>query len=138
MCEALIRVVDKVNSDPYLDCKCLKRGDIIAVVEDGWPWGKEELSNPDWRIVKFTSISVSAVMAFLGPEIDTDAAHPSRMLRRRAFSFDLSSTSLPQAFRNWLADSTRAAPTRTVLLTGAQLLALKVAKTPLVDPNVIG
>lgn len=139
MCEALIRVVDKANpGDPYKDCKLSKAGDIITVQDDGWSWGSEELQNPDWRIVKFTAVPLSQALAFLDPEADTDVAHPSRMLRRRKFGFDLTNTSLPAAFRTWLADATRAAPSRAIGLTGAQLLNYMKTRPPLVDPNVIG
>ena len=49
MSELLVRVHDKINEDFYLNCQCTKRGDVIVARPDGWPWGKEELANPDWR-----------------------------------------------------------------------------------------
>lgn len=137
MCEILLRVVDKVGTDPYNDAKLLKAGDVVCVQDDGWPWGREELKNPDWRIVKIPSLAVTTATSFLGPEFDIDPAHPSRVLRRRAFSIDLSHGSLPTPFKSWLADSTRASPTKTIAMNGTQLLSLKKAKTRLTDPNVI-
>jgi hypothetical protein len=138
MSEVLVRVRNKVQADPYLSCKLHERGDVIVVCADGWAWSAAELTNPDWRIIKLPNVTVSQVDGFLGPEFDTDPAHPSRMLRRRAFMLDIDFSDLPLAFKNWLRDDTRAAPTRTVNYTPAQFLALKVAKTPLTDPNVIG
>lgn len=137
MCEVLVRVADKISDDPYMDAKLLKAGDVVVIQRDGGPWGTEDLTSPAWRIIKFTAISVSTASAFLGPEIDTDPANPNRMLRRRAFALDLTNAMLPADFRAWLNDVSRAAPTRTVALTVAQLLALKKSKTPLADPNVI-
>ncbi len=137
MSEVLIRVVDKVNADPYLDAQCLKRGDVVAIMPDGHAWGNEELRNPEWRILKMPNVPFDTVKAFLGPELNTDPANPSRVLQRRAFRLDWAS--LPAATRNWFADDSRATPARNAAsMTAAQLLALKVAKAPLQDPNVIG
>lgn len=135
MAEFLVRVVDKVNSDIYLDSKCLKAGDVVVVCPDGWAWGKEELTNPDWRIVAIPAVSVTQAQAFLAPELDTDPTRPSRLLRRRAFRIDL--TLLPAAWQAWIADATRAQPIKTFSGRVAQVLALKAAKVRLVDPNAL-
>lgn len=138
MCEVLLRVADKIGADPYLDAKCLKRGDIVVVCADGWAWGADELVNPFWRILKLPNVTVAQAEGFLGREFDTDPAKPSRVLRRRAFGVDLASVTIPAGLKAWLLDDTRAAPTRTTNFTPAQFLALKQAKAPLLDPNVIG
>jgi hypothetical protein len=138
MCELLIRVRDKVNDDPYLDARCFKRGDVVVVVDDDWQWGREELRNPDWRIVRLPNVSTAQAAAFLGEEMDEDPQQPSRALRRRGWSFDLAAASLPAAFRAWLADDSRASPARQINLTAQQLLALRRAKQRLRDPSVIG
>ncbi len=137
MCEVLFRVVDKTNPDPLIDCKMSKRGDIVVIVPDGWGWTPAELTNPDWRIVKFPNVAQATAEAFAMPEQDADPAHPSRMLRRRAFMFDMTNVGLPAAFRTWIADNARAAPTRTISLTGPQLAAFMVRKAPLADPQVL-
>jgi hypothetical protein len=137
MAELLVRVVSKVNADPYLDVKCTKRGDVIAVCDDGWAWGPAELTNPDWRILKVPNLTVTDVQGFLAPEPEVNPAHPSRMLQRRAFKLDMSNVTLPAALWAWVQDSTRAVPTRTLNVTLAQLLALKVLKPALPDPNVM-
>ena len=138
MCEVLLRVRDKINSvDVYADVQCLKRGDIVSIVPDGWNWGSAELTNDDWRIVKLPNIALSLAEAFLAPELPVDPQNPGKMLRRRGFKFDIDDPAIPVSFAAWLADNTRVQPTRTVNFTGPQLLAFKKAKTPLADPNVI-
>lgn len=114
MAELLVRIVDKTNDDPYLDVRCTKRGDVITVQPDGWAWGKEELANPEWRIVKIAA-SVAECLQFLSPELPQSAT-PDRMIRKRAFKFDLEKLD---------AGTT-------------DLAELKVTKSRLVDPNVIG
>jgi hypothetical protein len=136
MAEFLIQVVDKTNADPYLDVKNIKRGDVIALVEDGFVWGKNELDNPSWRILQAPNISVSAASTYLSPEVDVDPQHPSRMLQRRGFKLDL--FLLPAQWAAWVADDTRAQPTKLFSGTGAQILALKVKKPVVADPNILG
>ena len=136
MAELLCRVVDKIGSNSYLDSKCTKRGDIIVVQENGWAWGSEELSNPHWRIVQAPNISVSAATAFLGPELPVDPLNPSLVLQRRGFKLDIAL--LPAAWAAWVADNSRAQPTKLFSGTAAQVLALKVQKAALVDPNIVG
>ena len=89
MCEVLLRVIDKVNEDPYKDCKLLKKGDVVIICPDGWSWSIEEKTNPDWRILKLPNISKEFAEAFTSPEIDTDPQNPSNVLRRRSHFFDL-------------------------------------------------
>lgn len=134
MCEMLVRVVDKVNSDPYLNAKCTKRGDVITVQPDGWVWGKEEQKNPAWRIVKLPGVPVSQASAFLSPEIETSPENPSRMLQSRGFRLDVDN--LPASVVPVMADAKRRNPTARTRLTTHDLAALKIAKSPLADPNV--
>lgn len=114
MAELLVRVVDKTNDDPYLDVRCTKRGDVIVVKPDGWAWGKQELANPDWRIVKIDA-SIEECLQLLAPELPQSVT-PDRMTRKRAFKIDL--------------DKLDAGVT--------DLAELKVTKNRLVDPGVIG
>ena len=139
MCEVLLRIRDKINKvDVYADVQCLKRGDIVSIVADEWVWGSEELTNDDWRIIKFPNIALSTAEAFLSPELPLDPANPGKMNRLRGFKFDIDDPLIPAGFAAWLADDTRVTPTRTVNFTGPQLLAFKKAKERLSDPNVIG
>lgn len=133
MCELLVLSVNKVNADPYLDAKQYKRGDVVCVKPDGWGWGRQELANPLFRIIKVPGVSVSQASGFLGPELDSDPTNPSQMLRPRAFSLDLDA--VPGAATS-LVDHQRANPIYKAPLSTESLLALKIEKTRLEDPNV--
>ena len=135
MAEFLVRVIDKINQDIYVDCGCLKAGDVVAICPDGWGWGNDELTSPAWRIVAIPAVAVVQAQAFLATEPAIDPNNPSKMLRRRGFRIDYSL--LPAAWQTWIADSTRAVPIKSYGGKVTQALALKVAKTPLVDPNVL-
>lgn len=111
MAELLVRVVDKVNEDFYLNCQCTKRGDVIVVQPDGWGWGLEELKNPDWRIIVMPELSLAEAEAMLAPELPVDPLNPSKTLQRRAFKFDLSTLEKSSnEAKDYLLDATRAAP----------------------------
>lgn len=137
MCELLIRVADKVNNDPYLDAKCLKRADVVVVTENGWVWSGDELTLPFWRIVKLPQVSVSAGETLLAPEFDIDPQQPSPVLRRRAFYWDIASATFSNPVKNWIADDSRATPSRTINISEAQFLALKFVKSRLPDPGQV-
>lgn len=138
MCEILLRVVDKVNyENPYKNAECLKRGDVVVVVEDGHVWGAQELRNPDWRILKVPGVSVSAASAFLGEELDSNPGKPSLTLQSRAFGFDLEHKNLPGDFAAWIADGARGQRTYTLSVTDAKLASFKVKKAALADPNIL-
>jgi len=118
MAELLVRIVDKVNPDFYLNCGCTKRGHVIAAHPDGWAWGREERANPEWRILMVPDLSLNDVSVFLAPERNVNPRHPSRTLQRRAFKIDLDA--LPST------------------LTAAAVLAAKVPCPPIADPAVVG
>lgn len=137
MCELLVRVVDKTNpDDPYLDAQLTKRGDVICIQPDGWPWGREELANPDWRIIKLPGIAAESLAAFTAPEVDNDPANPSRVLQRRAFRLDLDHAVLADA-ASVMADGERKQPAKAMALTAAQIIRARVRKPARVDPNVL-
>jgi hypothetical protein len=138
MAELLVRIADKVNSDFYMNTKCTKRGDVIVASPDGWPWGKEELSLPFYRIFKIPALPLAEAQALCAPELDTDPAHPSRTLQRRAFRLDIDNVIIPAALKAFLLDNTRANPTFTVNLTLAQIRSLKIVKPVIADPAIIG
>lgn len=120
MAELLVRVVDKVNpNDPDLDLQCLKRGDVVAVGEDGWPWSGKELSNPDWKVMYFPGATVSAANSYLAPELP-DGPDDTSTKRRRAFAFNLLS----------------AAPRTTFTGGDEEMLSFQITKPPLEQPDV--
>ncbi len=87
MAELLIRTVDKVNVNSRIkNSKCSKRGDVIAIFEDNWPWSVKEKTNPEWVIKKFPGILASQLSGFLAPEPGNPLLDP--YLQRRAFTFN--------------------------------------------------
>src|SRR5512140_1787643 len=95
MAEILIRIVDKtIPADSYRDQRFFKAGDVIHVAEDGWPWGNEELTNPDWRIVKLPGVSVDLLTDMLESQKvtqnDQNGKSWTYIVRRRNKAFDLS------------------------------------------------
>lgn len=85
-----MRVVDKIGDDIYRDAQLTKRGDVIVVCPDGWAWGAEELSSPDWRIVRVPGLGMIEAEAMLAPETESSLiAEPSPLLRRRMFELNL-------------------------------------------------
>ena len=89
--EVLARLVDK---GPAEDCS--KRGDVIAVQQDGWAWSDAELTNPDWVIISVNSL--------LDTDRDTMLTTPLRdnlpqgRFRRRDWFIDFSVLPLPNRF----------------------------------------
>lgn len=96
MAELLIRVVDKVNADPALDVRCTKRGDVIVVCEDGWPWGTEERRLPIYRLLSIPGVPATELQG-LTAEQPARTADPAELRRRRHFGLDLDDARVTQA-----------------------------------------
>lgn len=116
MCELLVWTLDRIGDNPEHDAWCPKRGDVVTVQEDGWPWGNKEVGVPHWQIVRVPGVSASAASAFTAEEPPVDPVNRNRLRRWRAFSYDFGT-----------ADPT----------TLEELLSRKGRKTPLVDPGVL-
>lgn len=89
--ELIVHVTDQVNPDPKLDKGCYKKGHVVFAVPDGHPWSKEELANPNWRIIRVSLLN-STVDALLAPE---NGDPQIKTLRRRKFRIDISQLDLP-------------------------------------------
>lgn len=89
MAELLVRTIDKVNKDFYLNLQCTKRGDVIVVCPDDWSWGKEEINSEQYTIIKMPGVAVEEVEHLLAPEPQVDARNPSKTVQRRMWKIDL-------------------------------------------------
>lgn len=97
MAELLVRRVDKTHTDFYLNTKQTKRGDVIVVQPDDWPWGIKELSHPEWIIVRVPKVPMEEFEGLLAAEPETDPKNPSRTLQARAFKLDLDHPAVAKA-----------------------------------------
>lgn len=131
--EAIFFVVDRVAEDPYVDAMAYKRGDVIVVKPDGWPWSEAELTNPDWRIIKFPAVTVEQAASFLAPEVETDPRNPNRMRQRRGFRLDLDG--MPAELRSHISKA-RAKPVVSDM-TAQELNTLRKRRPRRQDPNVL-
>lgn len=67
MAELLIKAVNATHSDPNKDARgCYKRGDIVGVAPNDWPWGALELKPPadggKFVVVKITDVTRQQVI----------------------------------------------------------------------------
>lgn len=142
MAELLIRVVDKIGDDVYLDSKCLKRGDVVVAREDGWQWSDEERSAPFWRIVVIKGMSLTEAEVFTSPELPDDPLVVSKTLRKRAFKFNLDHPDLPKEFKDVVDDHERKDAALVIELAALEaavpFASLKEARPKIEDPAVLG
>ena len=140
MAEMLVRVVDKINGDFYLNCQCTKRADVIVVQADNWNWGRMELTDPHYRIVRILGYPLTAAQTYTVPEMPTDPNNPSKTLQKRQYYLDLAHTIWPANFAAWLADDSRSQPILQVVFANViqTMGVLKVTKPPIQDPAVFG
>lgn len=88
MAELLIRVVDKRSGSAEADRRLLQRGHVVVVVADGWQWGRGELSDPAWRILRVPGLQPDDLASLVAEEPATQA-HVSQPPRLRAFSLQI-------------------------------------------------
>jgi hypothetical protein len=89
--ELLIRVVGKPKSGNIeVDCLRTEAGDVITFKPDGHVWGKEELINPEWRIVRVAGLSETEAVSLVTQELPTQLGQ-NRLLRKRQMRVDLAS-----------------------------------------------
>lgn len=88
MCEALIRVANKStkDTDPRHAHRS-QRGDVIVVMPDGHVWTRIELTNPEWRVVRFPGLPPEALGDLVQPVYDRGG----KLIQRRARGIDLDS-----------------------------------------------
>lgn len=149
MPDIILRVRDEESQDFYRNCAASKAGDVIVVLPDGWEFSGDELTLPEWRIVRFPVKDAAAndritllLETFLAPELADSPLPLFRTRQAKAFSFDLASPALPADLRGYLADDSRKQASFTLSLSDADLEALltavKVRKPRIADPAVLG
>lgn len=122
MAELLIRIVDKTTSaDPVFDALIAKRGDVVTIQNDGWPWSPAERAGNPWVIVKAPGVSAALLTSFIAKDDGDPAQH--FVPRRRALRFDVSL---------WQAQGS---PNITSV---AQAQAFRVTLPRVSDPSVLG
>ena len=138
MCEILIQVAPRTGDDIYKTAALPQPGDVIVIMEDGHPWGVQEMTAPDWRIFALPGVDASAFANLLTPEVSTTPGTVSRTLQYRAFHLDtvkLAANSTVQA----VLQSRTAPIIRVPVATLRPLLTAAIAQRPPVpDPAVIG
>lgn len=135
--ELLVRIVDKPKSgDAVVDAQRTTAGDVIAAKPDGHFWGREEVANPEWRIIRVPGMGEAEADALLSGELPRAFA-PNRMLRKRGVKLDVSQL---DALAGGAIMAERSATQRGVaaVVTREQIVACRSVKTPLSDPNIVG
>lgn len=85
MSEALVQIKEKAGFDPIANALADRPGDVIVVCPDGWPWTKEELTNPEWCVLKMPGQPVGALNSMCPPVFDA----AGRMVSKHAQNFDM-------------------------------------------------
>ena len=132
MLDALVCLISPVSDDPYHVARNHKRGDIICVQPSEHGWGTGELTNPNWRILRFAKATESELQALTSQEVAT--GDNRQTLHLRGFYLDIDSIA-DAAFQAYLADSFRIAP---VMVTDLTVADLKKGRSTLPDPAIIG
>lgn len=127
MAECVIIRRGKAKADPEADAQAYKAGDVVCIKPDGWTWSERELTNPDWRIVRFARCSVEDLAALVRPEMDT-TGQSMRLRRRRAAS--INEAKLPAGIRPWWDDDTRATAVLVSNIARNTVLGYITEKTP--------
>jgi hypothetical protein len=140
MCELLVCWADVTSPDFYNNAVLPKKGDVIAIGDDGGVWGVQELSRPDWRIISIPLVDASAMADLTTGEIPSAAVLalspgvPPRTLQFRGSLFDPSKLGGLTSLLAFLADTTRVTPIFTYLTGILSFRALITQKAPIADP----
>lgn len=87
MCELLLRMADKRGT--RVNETVSMAGDVIAIRRNGWPWGRLEVSNLEWRIWRLPNVDENALLDLL--EVDNSFIGGSAFYQRyRVRYLDLS------------------------------------------------
>lgn len=87
MSELLVRIVDKGGD------ALTQAGDVIAACPDGWGWGRMELANPEWIIIRVPGVDPAAFADMLEQQTGDGGV----LLRKRGRGLDLASLPIGDA-----------------------------------------
>lgn len=93
--EILVRIIDKDQPDPELEKMASKRGDVIAICPDGWPWSVAERTNPEWRIIRSPILQTHATTLLTTP---ISSVVPQKVRRTWKFHLDGLSPTIADKF----------------------------------------
>ena len=140
--DILIRVKDRIHPDPVKNAFNTKRGDVVEILpEDGRQWGRLDLSNPDYRIIRISGVTPTERLAFKRTGRRHEMPDGTFSLpRQRDIYIDLDDPSIPLVVRNWINDDKRAVPLLDLSgrITLAQLRSLVKTRDPYPDPRILG
>lgn len=68
--ELLVKLTDNTHIDPAKDLRCWKRGDVVAIMEDGHQWGLEE-GPPKFFVIKMPGITKDKAASLVTQDMET-------------------------------------------------------------------
>lgn len=135
--ELLIRIIDKPKSgNATVDSQRTTAGDVIAFAPDGHIWGKEEVRNPEWRIVRVPGLLLADAEAMTAPELP-ESFSPNRLLRKRQFKLDIEQLDIMSG-GELLADRKATPKGCDCVISREMLKSSRSLKATLTDPRIIG
>ncbi len=111
MVEILFRVKDKKDDSPSkaIEVQRMHRGDVVVSMPNGQTWSDREKTNPAWRIIQFSSMTVGEAEALTAGEPDPALTKLNKWKRIRKLDFDNILIG-PGKFKDFLDDDSRATP----------------------------
>ena len=89
MAEILIMNRDNTHQDPTKnETSCWKKGDIVFIADDNHPWGKEELNEEIFKIIKIPGSITAMIRMFRQPWITQKDTADEMLLRRSLWRYD--------------------------------------------------
>lgn len=135
--ELLVRIVDKPRSGKAdVDAQRTTAGDVIAALPDGHIWGREEVRNPEWRIIRVPGMQRAEAEALTAPELP-EAFAPNRLLRKRQTTIDIEQLDIMEGGAI-LADRSATPKGIDAVVSPANFRACRSLKPKLTDPRFIG
>lgn len=139
MAELIFFIKDRpLSGDPIRDAGIYRCGDVVIARDDGWSWGRIELIDPQWRIIRLPNVPLALASTLEAPEPVTDPRAPNRTLHQRWHKLLFDSLFVSDEHKQFLEDDTRQTPVLTLEHVDADLFRQCFEKkTPVPDPSVV-